>query len=392
MYGGIRDANFIIGAVENSSLTEEVKENTIAQAQFYRAYFYFRLTTLWSDVPYWRDPLEIDVVSMLGTTERDVIMQGMIEDLNQAISGGFMSTDMWMNNNGRPTVWSARMLKAHFHMWQEEYAEARTELAAILNNSPHPELGPYGDIFREGNDLHPEIIYGVEYLVGIVNNTLHNATHPNGTAETAEANAAFSDIGLFTRAAGITLRESFANSFDDNDLRKPYNVFDRYTFEDSTETIFNHNYITKHLRGRIPQSDPLFVEPDANGQSSASIRLMRKADAYLMFAEAEFMLNGSSTDALDAINTVRARAGLPDLTVLTFEDIMNERSWELTAEGMGRKTDLLRWGLLESTILAVPAAEIAAGANPVSIERAEAEARSNNCCTRWKIQGSPNPT
>ena len=378
LYAGIKDANLVINRIaESPSLSDEEKGRLIAQAQFFRAYIYYRLTTMWGDVPFWKDEIDIEEVSLLGKTPASTIQADMIGELQSAIDSGLLSTGRWNQNDGKVTVWAVKMLKAHYHMWRAEYNDARTELIDITQNSPHgPDLAPFGDIFREGNDLNNEIIFGVEFLRGIISNNIHNVAHPNAGAEADAPFAlqAFEELDIFTRAALITLRRSFADSFDPNDARLPYTVFDSHTLTDGTAVAFNHIYITKFLRAKVPVSDPLFINPEPDGQTSQPNRLMRLADAYLMLAEAEFMIGGSSAAALAAINKVRQRANLPDLTTLTLADIRQERAWELAGEGFGRKTDLIRWGILESTVAALPAAEAAAGAHPQSQERAQGEA------------------
>ena len=72
-----------------------------------------------------------------------------------------------------------------------------------------------------------------------------------------------------------------------------------------------------------------------------------------MFAEAEFMLNGSTTPALDAINEVRERADMPALTTITMQDIEDERVKELSLERT-RYFDILRWGKVEEYIVNKP--------------------------------------
>ncbi|MDO5968753.1 RagB/SusD family nutrient uptake outer membrane protein [Flavivirga aquimarina] len=376
LYSGVKDANFIIASVENSSLSDEIKGATIAQAQFYRAYFYYRLTTMFGDVPFWLDELNIEEVSLLGSTPVAEIQERMILDLDQAINAGFLATSTWGDNGGRPTVWAARMMKAHLHMWQQQWPEARTELSTLINNSPHgTTLMPYGDIYRGGNELNSEIIFGVEYLTGVIGNTMNNQTHFNAAGETAEAIAAHNELGIFARAAAITWRRSFANSYADEDARKPYNVFDRFTFPSTGEEVFfNNAYVPKFMRDVVPVSDPLMIVPDANGQGGATINLMTLSEAYLLLAECEFEIGGSSGVALEAINVVRRRANLTDLTALTIEDIRQERAWELAGEGMGRKNDLIRWGILEETVQGIAAAETAAGAIQLAIDRAVDEA------------------
>ena len=374
-YANIRNANLVLAATEASSLTDEVKGRTTAQALFYRAFNYLRLTYSYGDVPNWRDALVIEEVSLLGQTDADIIQTENIADLEQAISSGFLSTDRWNQNNSRPTVWAARMLKAYYHIWREEWAQARDELIEITANSPHVLSDDYADMYREGNEFNDELIFGREALLGIQNNAVHNQAHFNSNGENEDTRAAMAELDIFARAASLCLRKSFADTYDINDARRPYNVFDRFTLANGTEAVFNWTYLPKLMRASLPLSDPLMQNPEPNNLSSSPRRIFRLSDAYLLLAEAEFMLNGSSSEALAAINMVRGRTSLPLYTSITIEDIRNERGWEMAAEGFwGRKYDLIRWGILASTVQGLPAAETAAGAIPLAIERAQTEA------------------
>lgn len=300
----------------------------------------------------------------------------MITDLETAIASGYMSEKKWNENGGRPTVWAARMLKAHYHIWMEQWGDAITELTEVTTNSPHPKvLPPYGEQYKVGNELHDEVIFGREFLIDVLSNASQQyQSHPNANGETTNANAIFSDLVIFTRSSLYVTRWSFANSYDPADLRKPYNCYTGDTLRtDSTTTFeeFNWVYIPKLMGCALPNIDPLWPENMAAGQVQHPIRLFKMSDAYLLLAEAELMKNGSTSIALAAINTVRTRAGLADLGVLTIEDIQQERAWELLAEGFfGRKRDLIRWGILESTVMALPQKERDAGVYSLGVTRA----------------------
>ena len=82
---------------------------------------------------------------------------------------------------------------------------------------------------------------------------------------------------------------------------------------------------------------------------------MRRILGGKMISEAEFMVNGATQTALDAINQVRRRGygfdpntanATVDLTTskLTLTEIQNERARELCFEGT-RRQDLIRWGI-----------------------------------------------
>ena len=93
---------------------------------------------------------------------------------------------------------------------------------------------------------------------------------------------------------------------------------------------------------------------DAN-YTNTNWYLLRYADVLLLYAEALNELNNAPTnDAYTAVNMVRRRAGLQDLTLgLSYEDfrqaVRDERSHELCFEGH-RRQDLVRWGIYYETI------------------------------------------
>ena len=77
------------------------------------------------------------------------------------------------------------------------------------------------------------------------------------------------------------------------------------------------------------------------GQSQTDFIVFRYGEILLNLAEAAFELNKTS-DALDAINKLRTRAGIANKTTLTLGDIRNERRVELAFEHH-RMWDLRRW-------------------------------------------------
>ena len=375
-YATIMNANLALASIEKSSLSDDVKGMVTSQALFFRAFQYINLATTYGDVPFIVEELtNIEEVSLYGQTDDTVVIQAMIDDLETAIASGYLSTSTWGDNDGRPTVWAARMLKAHAHIWLEQWDEARTELIEVTTNSPHELNDDYADKYREGNEVHSEIIFGKQYLQDILS-SINTTARPNLAGDSG-SRSAFTEVGISNGSAPFTLRKSFANTYDDNDARKIYNVWDSYTLEGTTEPIeFAWTYMPKLMRGPVPVSDPLFSEEEATNNSSEPSRIFLLADAYLLLAEADFMLNGGDSQvALDAINAVRLRTTLPLYTSITMEDIRNERAWELVGEGYwGRKRDLIRWGILDETVIGLPAAEAAAGATTEAISRAQDEA------------------
>lgn len=91
------------------------------------------------------------------------------------------------------------------------------------------------------------------------------------------------------------------------------------------------------LRKKLDESN---TEP-ISGRSGQDFYVFRYAETLLNFAEAAFYL-GKTGEALDALNQLRDRAGMPLLTEATQDNIRQERQVELAFESQ-RFWDLIRW-------------------------------------------------
>ncbi len=71
-------------------------------------------------------------------------------------------------------------------------------------------------------------------------------------------------------------------------------------------------------------------------------RIIRFADVLLMYAETCLLLQEDVADGLTALNKVRQRVDMPEITTLTRDAIIHERDVELAFEGH-RWFDIIRW-------------------------------------------------
>ncbi len=118
-----------------------------------------------------------------------------------------------------------------------------------------------------------------------------------------------------------------------------------------------------------------FIDPklQVNQGQDARWKKYRLAEIYLNYAEAENEANGPSTEAYNAINTVRRRADMPDLpTGLSQEQvrerIRRERRVELAMEEH-RFWDVRRWKILDKTDKLVTGMEIIKTGNNYTYNR-----------------------
>ena len=109
---------------------------------------------------------------------------------------------------------------------------------------------------------------------------------------------------------------------------------------------------TMHLGKLRPE---WMVRSYQSNEDCIDMPVLRYADVLLMFAEAAIgSKEGNAPDNLYGLNAqeqfdkVRRRAGV-DTKPLTFEAIVDERAFEFCGENI-RKYDLMRWGLLASSL------------------------------------------
>lgn len=96
-----------------------------------------------------------------------------------------------------------------------------------------------------------------------------------------------------------------------------------------------------------------YLDPTANNmiwlmESRTDYSIFRFAETLLNFAEAAYEL-GRVNDALGAVNRIRLRAGIPELTSVTMDKIRHERRVELAFENH-RYWDLRRWRKAEQEL------------------------------------------
>jgi hypothetical protein len=103
---------------------------------------------------------------------------------------------------------------------------------------------------------------------------------------------------------------------------------------------------TLNSRGRPGFGIMKYLDPNANNmkwlvQSTTDYQVFRYAEILLSYAEAQFEL-GETGEALNAVNQIRKRAGILQLTSIDREKICHERKVELAFENH-RYWDLRRW-------------------------------------------------
>lgn len=312
LYQTISRANYAIKYVPEVSQSEFGLQ-LIGQAKALRALSYFYAVRIWGDVPLITEPYEsVEQDLFVDRTDQEVVLDQIIEDLIYAAEN---CRDSYGSDKDRilMTKGAANALLTQVYMWRKDYQNANLYADKVLENSLYSlvSISDWSKIFTSG--YSNESIFEVGY-----NEVQTNALRV--------LYALGSDSDYFPS-------EKFRKSFEDGDLRKTM-IYDT--------TSVQPRKIWKFFGEGFNDESP---DPSAN-----NIVLVRLADIILLKAEAQNQL-GLTTEALDLLNIIRDRAGLPELdeagAIDAYGDvegaILHERSIELSYEGH-RWFDLVRTG------------------------------------------------
>jgi hypothetical protein len=368
LYEIVRNSSLFITNIEgNENLSEEVRNRTLGECLFIRSLAYFHLTNLWGDVPYFRELLPLAELGTLERFSKDQIRSDMKDDLSRAIE--LLPNSYSGGDLGRASKWAAAALKAKFHLFDKEWALAKSECDNIIDNSPHTLLDDFSSVFDQSdlnNQYNAEQIFAIDFttdgLFGDAStqrtddynprlrdepNNRNNRPGGPGTPARwellqADLQAVNQDMSGFGWAIPLP-QIADQNNWDPDDLRYDATIATEYLGYELSFPYFRKNWNLDNSSPRQNHNENYIV--------------FRLADIYLMAAEAENELNGPN-NAFPYVNKVRERAFEPDkpwsgLSQSGFREAMyDERKYELSTEGY-RRMDLIRWGILLDVVSTV---------------------------------------
>lgn len=330
----------IEGLTASTTLTPLVKKQLLGEAYFLRAWFYFYLVNLYSEVPLVTTTNPADNRLLMRSTV-PIVYQLIVDDLQKAYSllsreylnGQLLSYPAKIAERVRPTNWAAAALLSRAYLYQKEYAKAEVAANTVINNSELFNLLPYSQIFLKNSK---EAIWQLQPIETGWN-----------TWEARTFNLGEEPVGL-TGDKPVYLSPFILEAFAPNDKR-------RFSWVDSLvvggETYF---FPVKYKIGSLNIS---VISPEFLTEYSMMLRL---AEQYLIRAEARARQN-NLPGAIEDLDIIRDRAGLPlianinpgisqdELLTLIFQ----ERRVELFTEWGHRWFDLKRSEKLDEVMQSV---------------------------------------
>lgn len=333
-YEVIGAANNVISFVpnvEDPTFAPETRNQFIAEAKFLRALTYFKLADLFGQ------PLQVGGAGSLSVplvTEPTIVsgiefpQRATLGEVHIQIEQDLVDAIAVLDNadNSRATKGAAQALLARLYLYQERFAEAATLANNAISNGEFELADNYNFYDTQSSEFFFTLV--------------------NTGADGQDSGQGFSGL---TNPAPAGRGDA---PFSDNLIA---------AYEEEADDA---RFLLTQTGTSASGEDRLFTSkfPDGNNNSD-NAPVLRVTEAYLTRAEANFRNSSSiGAPALTDINDLRDRAGLPALTSLTLDIILNERRKELAFEGQ-RRMDLLRNNLSLRRTGMPQEAESAAGAN-----------------------------
>ncbi|ADY29106.1 MULTISPECIES: RagB/SusD family nutrient uptake outer membrane protein [Cellulophaga] len=336
----------------------------IAEAKVLRGMMLFQISQVWGDIFI---PESSDTGALLNVTElptKDEVMQHISNQMDEAIS---FLPDARPNERidipGGVTKYTALAIKALANQELKNYQEVAAATGQIINSGKFSLFTDYYELFKTPGKLSDESILDLQYSdfgqgEGDREGHLFAPYGPQnwtpavtgaasgwgfyepslkfikfmldrGEAVRLETSVLFTDRGiaeLQTDPNYATLPSFVKNTTRDGDVINDY-----------SRALFSSG---KHY---LPSNQ--LIEGRTEYGSNKNYNVIRYAEILLMYAEAITQgATATSITADNAVNLVRERAGMPSLTGVTLDNVIDEKFAELGMEWGKRYYDMVRLG------------------------------------------------
>lgn len=323
-YKSIGRASQAIDYTEKYGLKDEAYKNRlIGEARFLRALNYFYLVRGWGDVPIQdRDLIKREPASeVYAYIEAD--LQFAIDNL--PIKSAYAAKDL-----GRATKGAAQGLLSKVYLYQSKWQQAADLAKTVINSGGYSLETDYAKIWRLEGENGSESLFewqarGSSIAHGIQQYSQVQA--PRGGAV---------NLGWGFNIPSQNLLDAF-NAEKDNIRRDATIIF-------RGETLYDGRLIDNGVENPMYNEKAYSSANGGAGDTDKNVRYLRLGEIYLILAEASNEL-GNSNEALNALNTVRKRVKLAEVTTTDQAQlrqlIWKERRLELAFEH-DRWFDLIR--------------------------------------------------
>lgn len=220
-YKGIHRANDAIAHLGSvPGMSDARKACLMAEAKTLRAYFYYKLNSVFKGVPLYLEPIELEQCIQGQETEQKV-WEAVLADLTAAINEPNLPNryESGNDNFGRVTKSLAYTLRGKTYLYLKEWEKAARDFEKVGEAGHSLFRGGLKQLFKEANEQSPEMIFSVQCigLSGLGNDISFRYGNRNSTSQQA----------WNTFLVNTDFVDSFENAdgspFDWNDVIPGYN-------------------------------------------------------------------------------------------------------------------------------------------------------------------------
>jgi len=367
LYFNIRRTNVFLTNIGQVQMDNNLKKAYIAEVKFFRAYYYHQLVMLFGGVPIIDRPLTMAELK-IPRNKRSEVLDFILKDLNEAIP----DLPLVAAAPGRITSGATLSLKSRVLLYEYRFQEAADVAQQVIDQGQYDlfttgGVQSYINLFSINNENNKEVILDVQFTnqsgYGSPEQLWLNASSLGGWAALNPLNGL---VDEFEDLQGSPISSSTvydpANPYANRDPRLEMSIIhtgstvvDINGISHTINTLSGTDASTRtgflSRKGADPES---FV---SNVTSGKNYILIRYAEVLLNYAEARNEASGPDISVYNAINSIRTRAGMPNLPLglskaAMHDRIRHERRVELCLEGQ-RFFDIKRWGTAQ-TVMNIP--------------------------------------
>ncbi len=336
-YLGIGRCNQAVENVPKFNIPQAEKDVLLGEVKFLRALYYFNLVRIYGDVPLIKrvfnadqsSELEASFVRKPAAEVYDAIEQDLVEAANVLPIKG-------VNQVGHADKGSAQTLLAKVYMYRKNWAKCQEVSSAVIGSGKYNLEPDYAQLWRQSSENGIESIFEIQGQDGNEGWGIGGYFTCQGARGTV--NFGYNGWGFNTPTTDLEA------AYEANDKRKAATIYkagqllwdNAKVGTDVANPMYNYKaYVSKNKETNYD-----------DWSSGKNIRVLRFGELLLINAEAANEL-GQTAAAIDNLNKVRSRAGLPNTTAVSQSDvraaIWKERRVELAMEH-DRFFDIVRQG------------------------------------------------
>lgn len=364
-YNVVAQANTLISNVNKYAgpdVPDNIKQHAIAEGRFMRGMAFMFLVQNWGEVPIITDNTKLLQDTSISRNTIPTIWEFITRDIRY----GTTHLPETPIQKGRLTKWAAEAMLAKVYLTRAGVGrtgsrdQALLDSARILSKDVIDNSGAtleeyYEELFKTKNNNNNETLFALQWVYNGADWGSQNSVQAFlafGSSITGFADGWGGDIG-----ASLYLLNKYEGLIDNGntaDVRRKatfmfpgdhYSYIHQQVIDGNTgkpvvqelrvplggSGYNNRAWVKKYVVGRPEDNDGKVSQQ----HTEINTYMMRLAEVYLIYAEAILGDAASTTDneALTYFNKVRTRANVSTKSVLTWQDIFDERHLEFAMEG-----------------------------------------------------------